>query len=145
MKLRKVSFADKEAYYRNVMGGPSEMKHLDADGTVRAFTDDEWRSWVEQAPHIDTHGDNENALDTNYMGSRKMYYPETNAQLGAIWKAIDAIEQSGVDIGTSAHNMLANIKAIKEKYPKPANVAKYEADNNLELDNINRTEKPGES
>lgn len=121
------------------------MRHLDANGTVRAFTDDEWRSWVEKAPHIDTHGDNADALDLQYMANRKTYYPEVNAQLGAIWKALDAIQASGVDLGTSATAMLANIKAIKEKYPKSANVAQYEVDNNLELDNVNRTEKPGES
>lgn len=145
MKLRKVPFAEKEAYYRKVMGGPSEMKHMEGDGTIRALTDEEWRMWVEKAPHIDVHGANADALDTNYMSSRKLYYPETNAQLGAIWKALDAIQASGVDLGTSATAMLTNIKAIKEKYPKSASVAKYEADNNLELDNINRTEKPGES
>ena len=145
MKLRKVPFAEKEAYYREKMGGPSQMKHMDADGTIRALTDEEWRMWVEKAPHIDVHGDNADAIDTEYMGNRKMYYPETKAQLGAIWKALDAIQASGVDLGTSATAMLTNIKAIKDKYPKSASVAKYEADNNLELDNVNRTEKPGES
>ena len=143
MKLRKVPFAEKEAFYREKMGGPSQMKHMEADGTVRALTEDEWNSWVKNAPHVDIHSDS--PYDFDYQGRRKEFYPNVNAQLGAIWKALDAIEQSGVDIGTSASAMLAKIKAIKVKYPKPANLEQYCTDNSLELDDVNNGETPGES
>tara|TARA_A100001201_G_scaffold119088_1_gene102654 strand:- start:190 stop:621 length:432 start_codon:yes stop_codon:yes gene_type:complete len=143
MKLRKVPFAEKEAFYREKMGGPSEMKHMEDDGTIRALTEEEWNSWVKNAPHVDLH--NDSPFDFNYQGQRKEFYPDANTQLGAIWKALDAIEQSGVDIGTSASAMLTKIKAIKAKYPKPANLEQYCTDNNLELDDVTNGEKPGES
>ena len=49
-----------------------------------------------------------------------------------------------MDIGTSATSMLNQIEAIKTTYPKPDNVAAYEG-GDWEFDNINGTEKPGES
>ena len=92
---------------------------MENDGTVRALTEEEWKLWVRNAPYVDLHDDS--PYDFNYQGRRE-FYPDANAQLGAIWKALDAIEQSGVDIGTSASAMLAKIKAIKVKYPKPVNL-----------------------
>jgi hypothetical protein len=41
--------------------------------------------------------------------------------------------------------MLAKIKAIKVKYPKPANLEDYCTDNDLELDDVTNNENPGES
>ena len=142
MKLRKVPFADKEAYYREKLGGPENVMHSDAPNSSRPLTDEEWTLYVEQLPHPDTHEDSE--LDFSYQGVRRQFYPQTDPQLGAIWKALKAIKESGVDIGTSATNMLNQIEAIKTKYPKPANVESYEG-GGWEFDNINGTELPGES
>lgn len=142
MKLRKVSFADKEAYYREKLGGPENVMHSEGVGKTRPLTDEEWTLYVEQLPHPDVHGDSQ--LDFSYQGVRKQFYPRTDPQLGAIWKALKAIKESGVDIGTSATNMLAQIEAIKTKYPKPENVENYEG-GGWEFDNVNGTENPGES
>ena len=142
MKLRKIAFADKEAYYRNKLGGPSNVMQSPSDGVVEPLTDEEWILYVKGLPHPDM--DDDSALDFNYQQTRRTFYPRTDPQLGAIWKALKAIKESGVDIGTSATNMLNQIEAIKTTYPKPDNVAAYEG-GDWEFDNINGTEKPGES
>jgi hypothetical protein len=142
MKLKKIAFADKEAYYRTKLGGPENVMQSPSEGVMEPLTEEEWILYVKGLPHPDM--DDDSPLDFNYQGTRKKFYPRTDPQLGAIWKALKAIKESGVDIGASATAMLTQIEAIKTTYPKPDAVSEYEG-GDWEFDNINGTELPGES
>ena len=55
----------------------------------------------------------------SYIGKRREEYPPETDQIGVIWRIIENISASGVDIGQEGKDMLQLFKDIKTKYPKP--------------------------
>lgn len=55
---------------------------------------------------------------SDYGRRRREDYPPIEEQLDALWKALFKLQISGVDIGADATDMLAQVQAVKARYPK---------------------------
>ena len=119
--LREVSDEEKLAWWRENIGGPETYNHVSVDGgdssliEQRTWTEEEWKAFVLKHGH---HPD-QYKVDLSYVGKRREEYPPETDQIGVIWKIIENISASGVDIGQEGKDMLQLFKDIKIKYPKP--------------------------
>ena len=57
-------------------------------------------------------------LSIAYADKRKMEYPDVGDQLDAIIKTLKHIKAGGVDIGADGDELVAQVDAVKDKYPK---------------------------
>lgn len=110
--LRTITFEEKEAYYRKKLGGPSAIRHIDGDGTVRGYTEEEWNDYVRGLAHPD-----QETVDWSYIGKRVNAYPKTDEQLGDIWKVFAYLKANGTDLGPEGNAMVDLIARIKETFP----------------------------
>jgi len=53
-----------------------------------------------------------------YKDKRKDEYPDIGDQLDSIIKTLKHIKAGGVDIGTDGDELVAQVDAVKDKYPK---------------------------
>ena len=119
--LREISDEEKLAWWRENIGGPETYNHVAVDGgdssliEQRTWTEEEWKTFVLKHGH---HPD-QYKVDLSYIGKRREEYPPETDQIGVIWKIIENISASGVDIGQEGKDMLQLFKDIKTKYPKP--------------------------
>tara|TARA_B100000424_G_scaffold5394_1_gene4007 strand:+ start:50 stop:466 length:417 start_codon:yes stop_codon:yes gene_type:complete len=119
--LREISDEEKLAWWRENIGGPETYNHVAVDGgdssliEQRTWTEEEWKTFVLKHGH---HPD-QYKVDLSYIGKRREEYPPETDQIGVIWKIIENISASGVDIGQEGKDMLQLLQDIKTKYPKP--------------------------
>ena len=119
--LREVSDEEKLAWWRENIGGPESYNHVSVDGgdssliEQRTWTEEEWKTFVLKHGH---HPD-QYKIDLSYIGKRREEYPPETDQIGVIWRVIEKISASGVDIGQEGKDMLKLFEDIKTKYPKP--------------------------
>ena len=119
--LREISDEEKLAWWRENIGGPETYNHVSVDGgdssliEQRTWTEEEWKTFVLKHGH---HPD-QYKVDLSYIGKRREEYPPETDQIGVIWRIIENISASGVDIGQEGKDMLQLFKDIKIKYPKP--------------------------
>jgi hypothetical protein len=55
----------------------------------------------------------------DYRELRRDLYPDQRDQLDALWKALDVLKSQGVSLGDEGDDMLAAVKDIKSRFPKP--------------------------
>ena len=119
--LREISDEEKLAWWRENIGGPESYNHVSVDGgdssliEQRTWTEEEWKTFVLKHGH---HPD-QYKIDLSYIGKRREEYPPETDQIGVIWRVIEKISASGVDIGQEGKDMLKLFEDIKTKYPKP--------------------------
>lgn len=119
--LREISDEEKLAWWRENIGGPETYNHVSVDGgdssliEQRTWTEEEWSTFVLKHGH---HPD-QYKIDLSYIGKRREEYPPETDQIGVIWRIIENISASGVDIGQEGKDMLQLFQDIKTKYPKP--------------------------
>jgi hypothetical protein len=113
--LRDVSKEEWLAHYRNKGDRPEDYIHVEADGTERPWTEEEWEDMIlEHRRHPDLDG-----KDLSYIGKRREEYPDETEQLGVIWSILAKLSEDGVDIGDQGREWVKLFKDIKAKYPKP--------------------------
>ena len=114
--LRTVTDAEKIQFYIGQGHSASQHIHIEADGTKREWTQDEWEDHIlEHMPHPDFY-----IVYLSYIGKRRELYPDQDEQLDALWKMVKHLKDNGTDIGTDAQAILDTISTAKLQYPKPA-------------------------
>lgn len=71
-----------------------------------------------QTAHIVPDLVEEDLPPTRWDKRRLSQYPKITDQLGAIWKALELLKQQGMDIGSEAEQVLAQINDTKARHPK---------------------------
>ena len=113
-KLREITKAEKLSYYHNKGDRPDKYIHVEADGTQRQYTREEWEDMIwEHRRHPDL-----DQVDLSYIGKRREAYPDEVEQIDSIWKIMKHLRDNGVDLGPEGA-MLDTILSVKESIQKP--------------------------
>lgn len=114
MDLRAITKAEKISFYRDKGFSEYQHTHVEADGTDRVWTKEEWEDMVWKFwRHPDLH-----EKDVSYIARRRELYPDEVEQLDAIWKIFAKLQEQGIDLGEEGTATLERIKLIKSSIPK---------------------------
>ena len=84
--------------------------------------DDDYTLWLEEQPSPEEHALRENDDLAQMSANRHQYYPRVETEAIALIEGFRYLKSKGTDIGPDMDALLAQIDAVKTKFPKPPGV-----------------------
>ena len=110
----------KRAYYEKLFP-QKDMVVGSLSGDV-PMGDDDYTLWLEEQPSPEEHALRENDDLAQMSANRQQYYPRVETEAIALIEGLRYLKSKGTDIGPDMDALLAQIDAVKTKFPKPSGI-----------------------
>lgn len=110
----------RKKFWRDRGNNPETMIHIEADGTARPYTEEEFEQWcidaIDPEELLAEEAIPEQTKEA--VKNRIPEYPKDDWQLYSLVKGFKHLRDQGIDIGPDAGAVVDAVYAVKAKYPK---------------------------